>query len=603
MPQPPPLEGGGSPARPTAGAEATSFVPPRIRGTANRLLARAARGSGPWLALLALLSLGVAAGETALPAILGRAVDAVLQRASTVWVLWAAALIAGLTVADSLDKLALGAATAKPTAWLRGHLIGHVVRLGSGIAGGYEAGDVATRMVSNAAQAGRAGVDVMRLVSAALPAVGAMIALALIDPWLCLVVAAGIPLLVAALRAFMHTASGVTTRYLEVQGRIAGRLGAALGGARTIAASGTSAVEQARVLANLPELHRHGVGLWRLHGRISAQQALLVPLLEIAVLALAGVELARGRLTPGALLAAAEYAAMATSFLSIVPAVTRLVHARASADRLAEVLSEPVMPFGTRPPHIGTGSIEFDGVSVRAGDRTLLEGVHLRLPGGALIAVVGASGSGKSLLAALAGRLLDPDEGRVMLDGVPLTEFRHDALRRLIAFAFGKPALLGATVADAIGFGPWQPDRKQIVHAARQADADGFVRRLPAGYDNPLEATPLSGGEAQRLGLARAFAHAGQVLILDDVAASLDTVTDYRISQTLATALGTRTRIVVAHRASTAAQADTVVWLESGRVRAVAPHAVLWHDPGYRELFGDGAASFNGNGRPAPAIA
>jgi ATP-binding cassette subfamily B protein len=101
-----------------------------------------------------------------------------------------------------------------------------------------------------------------------------------------------------------------------------------------------------------------------------------------------------------------------------------------------------------------------------------------------------------------------------------------------------------------------------------------------------LHEAPLSGGEIQRLGLARAFAHAGRVVILDDVAASLDTMTEHEIATTLTGALADRTRIVVAHRASTAARADLVVWLVAGRLRAVAAHDRLWADRDYRALFG-----------------
>ena len=124
-----------------------------------------------------------------------------------------------------------------------------------------------------------------------------------------------------------------------------------------------------------------------------------------------------------------------------------------------------------------------------------------------------------------------------------------------------------------------------VVAAARAARADDFIRRLPDAYATPLDEAPMSGGEAQRLGLARTFAHAGRVVVLDDVAASLDTVTEHHIGQVLTGALADRTRLIVAHRASTAARADAVVWLDEGRVRAMAPHAELWEDPEYRALF------------------
>jgi ATP-binding cassette, subfamily B, bacterial len=127
-----------------------------------------------------------------------------------------------------------------------------------------------------------------------------------------------------------------------------------------------------------------------------------------------------------------------------------------------------------------------------------------------------------------------------------------------------------------------------VEEAARAARADGFIRRLPQGYATPLAQAPMSGGEVQRVGLARTFAHAGHVIVLDDVAASLDTVTEHHISRVLTGALGDRTRVIVAHRASTAARTDSVAWLDHGRLRAMAPHDELWRDPEYRALFEPG---------------
>src|SRR6185503_14243168 len=146
------------------------------------------------------------------------------------------------------------------------------------------------------------------------------------------------------------------------------------------------------------------------------------------------------------------------------------------------------------------------------GDATVLEGVDLAIPGGAAVAVVGRSGAGKSTLAALAARLREPDDGEVRLDGVPLPNLHHDALRGAVGCAFERPVLVGTTVLDAIGGDP---------AAARAAHADAFVTRLPRGYDTPLADAPMSGGEAQRLGLARAWP-ASRLLVLDDATSSLD---------------------------------------------------------------------------------
>ncbi len=163
-------------------------------------------------------------------------------------------------------------------------------------------------------------------------------------------------------------------------------------------------------------------------------------------------------------------------------------------------------------------------------------------------------------------------------------------LRAEVGYAFERPALLGGTIAGTIGFGAFEPAEPGIVQAARAARADGFVRRLPAGYDTGCADAPLSGGEVQRLGLARAFAHPGRLLVLDDATSSLDTVTERDVSRAILRDTPAGTRLIVAHRAATAARADQVAWLEDGRVRAVAPHAWLWELPDYRAVFEDGGA-------------
>ncbi|EST35835.1 ATP-binding cassette domain-containing protein, partial [Streptomyces roseochromogenus] len=228
-------------------------------------------------------------------------------------------------------------------------------------------------------------------------------------------------------------------------------------------------------------------------------------------------------------------------------------------------------------------------VTAIRGGRTLLDGVDLTVPGGTTLAVVGRSGAGKSLLAQLAGRLTDPDAGEVLLDGVRLRDLTHAELRRAVAYAFERPALPGTTIEDTIAFGHTAATPAAVRAAARRAHADDFVRRLPAGYATRTAAAPRSGGESQRLGLARAFAHGGRLLILDDALSSLDTVTEHRITETLLAADPDRTRLLIAHRATTAARADRVAWLDAGRVRAVGTHRELWREPEYRAVFGGDA--------------
>ena len=566
------------------------------RRDADKVLVRAARAGGGWLVVLLITSLVIAGAETAFPAVLGRAVDAIVGQASRSWLTWCGAVVAVIVVADVLDDLAAGAAIARSTAWLRRTALRSFLDAGVSHAERLAPGDLAARIVGNAAEAGKAAPDVIRTVANLIPAVGAAVALALIDVWLCVVFVLTVPLLLVLLRAFSRNASTAAERYLHVQGVIAARLTDALSGARTIAAAGTTGREAERVLAPLPELHRHGLGMWRAQRRIAAQDALLVPLVEVAVLAVAGVELAHGRLTPGQLLAAGQYAVLGMTIGSAVAAVGRLARARAGAHRAAEVLAAPATQYGRtrfccrgrRSAAAPVGQLEFRSVTVRAGGRLVLDRIDLVVPGGALFAVVGRSGSGKSLLAAVAGRLVEADEGDVLLDGIPLRMLARAELRRCVGYAFERPVLVGDTVADAISFGSGTYPTADVIEAAKAAQAHDFIVRLPHGYRTALAEAPMSGGEAQRVGLARAFFHGTRVLILDDVAASLDTVTEHNISQVLTGALSDRTRLVVAHRASTAARADRVVWLDGGRVRGVAPHDELWTDEGYRALFEHG---------------
>jgi ATP-binding cassette subfamily B protein len=216
----------------------------------------------------------------------------------------------------------------------------------------------------------------------------------------------------------------------------------------------------------------------------------------------------------------------------------------------------------------------------------VLDGVDLTVPAGSTLAVVGRSGAGKSLLAAVAGRLADPDAGEVLLDGVPLRSLTREELRREVGHAFERPALLGATLEDTIGFGAPRPAPPRVREAARAARADTFITRLPDGYATPCAEAPLSGGEVQRLGLARAFARGGRLLILDDAMSSLDTVTEHHIAEALLRPTPRGSRLIIAHRAATAARADRVAWLDGGRIRAVGTHAELWELPEYREVFG-----------------
>ncbi|SCK40937.1 ABC transporter ATP-binding protein [Streptomyces sp. WMMB 322] len=627
-----------APTGPVPGGPPGDGVAGRVPGagasavTDTGLLVSAARHSAARTACLCLTSLLAAAATLLLPAVLGRALDRVLAGSDAgPWLALGAALTAALVLLDSADAVLTGTLNARSTAWLRTRLLTHILALGPGRAAPFTGGDLVTRGTGNAALAGSGPSAAATVVPAVAVPVGGLVALALLDLRLAAVLLAGMPVLALVLRAFTRRSADCTSRYQAEQARIAGRLTEALEGARTVAAAGTWQRERRRVLEPLPALSGAGHGMWRAQGRATAQAVVLVPLLQVAAVAVAGTLLAGGELSVGELAATARYAALAAGVGVLVGRLNALVRSRTAARRLAEVLAvDPPRHGSGRLPEHGPGRLEFHGVRGSAGERTVLDGVDLVVPGGATVALVGRSGSGKSLLAALAGRLAEPDAGRILLDGVELASLDRHSLRQAVGYAFARPALLGGSLGESIASGrppaqppgvPHAPGRRGVprqaaaeqtgpgvaewvVRAARAACADHFIRTLPEGYGAACETTPLSGGERQRLGLARAFVHEGRLLILDDATSSLDTVTELHVTEALfGPATTARTRLVVTHRASTAARADFAAWLDEGRVRAVGPHEELCRLPGYRALFTGEANGPEDQPAPGPVAA
>ncbi len=514
-----------------------------------------------------------------------------------------AILVALIVGCGAVTDLATGVSGATATARLRRLLAGHVVAAGPGLLAGantgsdgnagFSAGDTVSRVVGGAADAGTGPASALLAATAVLPPLGGVIALGLIDPWLVAAFAVGFPVFAIILRRLVRDSSDVSARYSRAQGAIAGRLLDALAGARTIAAAGTQARERERVLAPLPLLREHGYASWRVQARAAAQAMTIAPALQVIVVAVAGVELSRHRITAGDLVAASQYAVLAVGLGASVGLVSRIGRARGGARRAAELLARPRPRYGARNlpagyGPAGRGELRLSGITVRHRGEAVLRDLDLTVPSGATVAVVGRSGAGKSTLARLAGRLADPDAGTVLLDGTDLRELTRASLRESVAYAFERPELVGDTPDDVIRFGFRRPDDAQVRAAAGHAQAAAFLARLPRQLSTSLDETPLSGGEVQRLGLARAFAHVGRarLLVLDDATSSLDTVTEMLVARAITSELSGLTRLIVAHRATTAARADLVGWLDEGRIRALAPHGELWAHREYRAIFG-----------------
>jgi ATP-binding cassette subfamily B protein len=550
-----------------------------MRGSADRLLVRVAGLDRLRLAAVVGTALVATAAGLLLPGALAAAVDTVVAgRPSGREVSWLLFVGGAEIAADVVGGILTTRLTATASAWLRRTLSDKLFALGT--RSRLAEGDAISRLTGDCTGAGGIVTIVVQCGSMLVISSGAVVLLALLDWRLALVFLGSIPFALLLARSHLRRTADDVLTYQRVSGELAARMVDAVAGLRTIAASGIADREAERVLRPLPKLMLAGQGLWRTQARMVWRAGLLTPAVELSVLAAAGFGVLAGRLSVGDVVATLGYVALGLGLVTQIPLLTMLSRARGCAERLVEVLDEPEPVPGVLSLLPGDGTVELRHVTVAGA----LAEIDLRIDGGTFLAVVGRSGAGKSALTAVLGGLVPPDEGQVLLDGRPLDRIRPEELRGVVGYAFERPALLGATVADAVGYGSWAGE-SAVRAACRTAQVDDVVVRLPQGYRTQLTETPLSGGEAQRLGLARAIVHNPRVLIFDDATASLDTVTEAAVERALAGALPGRTRVVVTHRAGTAARADLVVWLEEGRIRAVAPHAALWREPGYRGVF------------------
>ncbi|MFB7458155.1 ABC transporter ATP-binding protein [Streptomyces sp. NPDC056188] len=322
--------------------------------------------------------------------------------------------------------------------------------------------------------------------------------------------------------------------------------------------------------------------------RIRAVYRPLVELIEVcgglAVMGLGTWKLTQGQLTLGGLLV---FLALIGKLYSPVRDLSRLgpafYAASASAERIVELLDQrPQVREAPDARRIGRarGEVEFDGVSFRYPEtsRWALSDVSFRVRPGETLALVGASGAGKSTVAKLQLRFYDPDRGAVRLDGTDLRELALTDVRESVAVVLQETLVLHGTVRENIAYGRPGATEAEIVEAARAADADEFVRLLPDGYDTVVgqRGRMLSGGQRQRLAIARAMIRDAPVLLLDEPTTGLDALSGRRIMDPLRRLMAGRSTVVISHNLLTVRDATRIVVLEQGRVTESGTHDELF---------------------------
>src|SRR6266581_1316340 len=316
-----------------------------------------------------------------------------------------------------------------------------------------------------------------------------------------------------------------------------------------------------------------------------------------------------GRLTLGHLIAYTQAATQVqNSIQSILGGFTGMYEHNLYLNNLMELMNkQPSMPVKPSPapvPQPLRGEITFDNVSFAypGTEGQALTDLSFTITAGETLAVVGRNGAGKTTLFKLICRLYDPKQGRILIDGIDIRDFEPEELRRQIGAMFQDYVDYQATAAENIGLGnvPELTDREAIVSASKQAGSDELISGLPDGYDTALgkwfdAGVNLSGGEWQKVALARAFMRDAKILLLDEPTSSLDAQAEYDLFERLRSLTSGRTAVYISHRFSTVRRADRIVFLEHGRLVEEGTHAELMQlDGRYARLFRMQASAYTG---------
>jgi len=554
------------------------------------------------LVFIVISSIISSAGMVVVPLIVKEVVDGPLADGDRGAVLGWAALVAGIALVEVflafgrrylLTVLSTGLETK-----LRDDLYAQLQRLDVGFHDRWQSGQLLSRAMTDLSVMRRfVGFGAIFFILILVQVLGIFgVLLTLHVPLTLLTFAATIPVLILCHR-FDRRYMAIVRRIQDQTGDLTTTLEEGARGIRVLKAFGRGDVSFAKYQGEAQRIHDTQMERITLHTRFVWVLGLL-PNITLTLVLLAGVlAVGSGGLTLGGLVAFVSYVLMLTFPLEILAWIMALAsEAESAAVRIYEVFdTEPTIQ--DRPGAIVLddvrGDIRFEGVSFtyEGSDRTCLQDIDLTVPAGEIVAVVGATGSGKTSLVTLLTRLYDPTAGRITLDGHDLRDLAVTSLRRHVGFAFEEPSLFSASVRENLLMGKPDATEAEVLAALEVAQAD-FALDLPWGLDTRIgeQGLSLSGGQRQRLALARAIIGRPRVLVLDDPLSAVDVHTEAAAQAALRPLLEGCTVFIVVHRPSTVALAQRSILLDEGRLIAAGTHhELLDAEPRYRAVLSEDA--------------
>jgi ATP-binding cassette subfamily B protein len=543
-------------------------------------------------------------GAVAAPLMVKYAIDhGVLKRDRHTLFVWLGALLGvGLLemTAGAVRHLYAIRNRARADARVRDAIFAHALRLDASYHDRVGPGELMSRASSDSEQVARMMDSIGHTIGYVLTVFAVAVVLLVLDWRLALIVLIPLPLISLAGWAYSRRYHARTQRLQESWGKAATLVEETVVGIRVVKGLGAGGPLAARFRSRSGTIVDRALEIARLDAVFMPTLEFLPLLGLLAVLWLGGRSVISGDLTLGSFVAFNAYVAMLVWPLRVLgQRVTTLQKALGASARISEVLeAEPQLREPRHPAELERpvrGDVRLEGVEFgHAGDQPVLAGLDLHVAPGESLALVGATGSGKSTVAGLLARLYDPDRGAVLLDGHDVRELRISDVRGAVALVFEETFLFTDTVRENIRLARPDAGNEDVERAAELAGAAAFIADLPDEYDTVLgeRGFSLSGGQRQRIAIARAILADPAVLVLDDATSAVDATKEHEIRTALTTVMQGRTTLVIAHRPATIALADRVAVLDGGRIVEEGTHAeLLRNSPSYRTLLALEAAA------------